>query len=110
VFYLKGKATLVNNRVGVFEPQRFEIGRVPMPLDMILAFAPPVLVRPAYALDLGAMTQELSKVGNKKALIIDFINTRLESYIPGFYAEDARMEENKLIFKGTLPEREKTVR
>jgi hypothetical protein len=39
-FYLKGKATLVNNKVGVFEPIRFEIGRIPLPLDTILACLP----------------------------------------------------------------------
>lgn len=107
VFYVKGKASLANNQVALFEPQVFEIGRVPMPLEMILSFAPE-LVKPAYALDIGGMTSELSKVQNKRALIIEFINSRLAN-IPGFYAKSARFAENKLIFEGTLPEKEATV-
>lgn len=106
-FYVKGRASLVNNQVALFEPQVFEIGRVPMPLEMILSFAPG-LVKPAYALDIGGMTSELSQVQNKRALIIEFINSRLAN-IPGFYAKSARFAENKLIFEGTLPEKEATV-
>lgn len=109
VFYLKGKATLEGNKVGVFEPQRFEIGRVPLPLDLILAFGPLNLVKETYALDITGLTSELSKIDNKRALIIDFINSRL-SAIPGFYAESAGFAEDQLIYKGTLPEKELTVR
>ncbi len=106
-FYLKGKATLVNNEVGIFEPMRFEIGRIPIPLGPILAENH--LARPAYALDLNSLLNEISGVSNKEALIIDFINSRLAG-IEGFYAADAHFEENALIYKGTLPEKETTVR
>lgn len=106
VVYLKGKATLVDNKVGLFEPQRFEIGRVPLPVGIFLSLAPKIIPE-VYALDVGEITSELSKVDNKRALIIDFINSRL-SAIPGFYAKSAKMTENKLIFEGTLPEKETT--
>jgi len=104
VFYLKGKATLEKNMVGLFEPQVFEISRIPMPLNLFLSLAPSFGFK-VYAIDLVEMSSELSKVTNKKALIIDFINRRL-SDIEGFFAESAYMTENKLIFKGTLPEKE----
>lgn len=104
VFYLKGKASLVNNEVAIFEPQAFEIGRIPMPLGVFLSAAPKLFPQ-AYAMDLGEMTSQLSKLQNKRALIIGFINSRL-SMIEGFYAQDAHFEEGQLIYKGTLPEKE----
>ena len=52
VVYLKGKATLVDNKVGLFEPQRFEIGRVPLPVNIFLSLAPE-LIPQTYALDIG---------------------------------------------------------
>jgi len=104
VFYLKGRASLVDNQVGIFEPQRFEIGRIPMPLGLILATVPS-LVPQAQAMDLAGMAQELSKVDNKRALIIGFINSRL-GMIEGFYAKKAHFTDNKLIYEGTLPEKE----
>jgi len=104
VFYLKGQASLVNNEVAIFEPQAFEIGRIPMPLGVFLSTAPKLFPQ-AYAMDLGEMTSQLSKLQNKRALIISFINSRL-SMIDGFYAQDAHFEEGKLIYKGTLPEKE----
>lgn len=104
VFYLKGKASLVNNEVAIFEPFSFEIGRFPMPLGVFLSAAPKLFPQ-AYAMDLGEMTSQLSKLQNKRALIISFINSRL-GMIEGFYAQDAHFEEGKLIYKGTLPEKE----
>jgi len=104
VFYLKGKATLAENQVEFFEPQRFEIGRIPMPLGIILASAK----KPdnqAYAMDVGGFLSEISSVNNKRQIIIDFINSRL-SNIEGFYAKKAYYEENKLNYEGTLPEKE----
>lgn len=104
VFYLKGRASLVNNEVAIFEPQRFEIGRIPMPLGVILA-ATPRLFPQVHAMDIGEMTSELSKLKNKRGLIIDFINSRLDM-IEGFYAKKAYATEGKLVYEGTLPERE----
>lgn len=104
VFYLKGRASLVNNEVAIFEPQAFEIGRIPMPLGVFLSAAPKLFPE-VYAMDLGEMTSQLSKLENKRALIISFINSRL-SMIEGFYAEDAHFEEGKLVYQGTLPEKE----
>jgi hypothetical protein len=108
VFYLKGRATLTENKVSLFEPQSFQIGRIPLPVNMFLSFAKP-LVKEVFAIDVSEMTSELSKVSDKKALIIDFINSRLTG-ISGFFAKNARMTENKLIFEGTLPEKESTAR
>lgn len=108
VFYLKGRATLVDNQVGLFEPLRFEIGRVPMPLNLILANQKG-LVKEAYAMDINNLLDEIGQVEGKRGLIIDFINSRL-SDIEGFYAQEARFEDDKLIYKGTLPEKEFTLR
>lgn len=106
VFYLKGKATLEENKVGIFEPLRFEIGRVPMPLDLILAQKP--LITPVYAIDINGLLSEISSVTDKRQIIIDFINSRL-SNVPGFYAKSASFSDNKLNYEGTLPEGEKIV-
>jgi hypothetical protein len=108
VFYLKGRASLVDNKVAIFEPMKLEVGRMPIPLGPILAKKHGI-VKDAYAMDLSGFMSEISQVENKKGLIIDFINSRLAG-IEGFYARDAHFEEDKLIFNGTLPEREATVR
>jgi len=107
VFYLKMKASLKDNKVEVFEPQVFEIGRMKLPVSMFLSLVPGRLVKEAWAVD--NMAKELSKVQNKRALIIEFINERL-SLITGFFANSASFAENKLIFDGTLPEVEATER
>jgi len=104
VFYVKLKASLVNNKIAVFEPQTFEIGRIPMPLNLFLSFGGADLINKAYAQNPQDMSNELSKVQNKKQLIIDFINTRLSSDFGDFYAKSAYFTENKLIFDGTLTE------
>lgn len=106
VFYLKGKATLVENKVGVFDPLRFEIGRVPMPLNLILAYRPSIYQ--VYAMDINGLLSEISSVTDKRQIIIDFINSRL-SNVPGFYAKNASFSDNKLNYEGTLPEGEKIV-
>jgi len=106
VFYLKGKASLVENKVDVFQPLKFEIGRIPMPLNLILAsYSFP---QPAYALDLDGLISEISTVTNKRQIIIDFINSRL-SNVPGFYAQKADFSDNQLNYQGTLPEGERIV-
>jgi len=105
VFYLKGRASLENNEVGLFEPMRFELGRIPLPLEPILAQK----YGTAYAADINSVLSEISEVHNKRQLIIDFINSRLAN-IQGFYAKKAYFEEDKLFYEGTLPEREVTVR
>ncbi|HLD11413.1 MAG TPA: hypothetical protein VJB91_00695 [Patescibacteria group bacterium] len=109
VFYVKMKASLAENKVGVFDPQAFQIGRMPLPVDMFLSYIPKSLVTEVYAAQLDEMNTELSKVENKREKIIEYINQRLMTF-PGFYARTARFEENKLIFEGTLPEKESTVR
>jgi len=108
VFYLKGRASLVDNNVGIFEPQKLEIGRVPIPLGPILAFNRQVI--PAvYAADFSELVGEISSVSNKRQLIIDFINSRLAN-IQGFHAKKAYFTEDQLTYEGTLPEREATLR
>jgi hypothetical protein len=104
VFYVKMKATLENNKVGVFEPQNFEIGRIPMPLNLFLSMGGFELVQSAYAQSPSDMSQDLSKVQNKRQLIIDFINTRLSSDFGEFFAKKAYFGDNKLFFDGTLTE------
>ena len=108
VFYLKMKASLSNNQVAIFEPQAFEIGRVPLPVSAFLSLAPNMLPE-VYAVDVAGMAGELAKVSNKKALIISYINSRL-SQTKGFYAKSAYFSAGKLFFDGSLAEKESTVR
>lgn len=109
VFYLKMKASLANNQVAVFEPQSFEIGRIPLPVSAFLSFVPPTIASKVYAIDIAGMTGELAKVTNKKALIISYINDRI-SQTKGFYAKSAYISADKLFFEGSLAEKESTVR
>lgn len=102
-FYVKGKAALKDNKVAVFEPVSFQLGKLSLPVDMFLSFNTN-LTNPAYAQDYGELTQKLSEIKNKKAIIIDFINSRISSR-PGFYAKDAHFEENKLIFDGKVADK-----
>jgi hypothetical protein len=104
VFYIKLKASLVNNKIDVFKPQAFEIGRMPMPLSLFLSFGGFNLVQKAYGQNPQAMSEELSKVQNKRQLIIDFINSELSSDFGDFYAKSAYFGNNKLFFDGTLTE------
>ena len=108
VFYVKGVATLTDNKVGLFEPQKFEIGRAPLPVSMFLSFVPPQFVKKAYAIDLNQLSNELSGISGKRGLIINFINERLTHY-QGFFAKNASFGDNKLIFDGTLPETESSI-
>jgi hypothetical protein len=112
VVYLKGKASLVDNKVSIFEPQAFELNRIPLPIDKFLSFGFPSfqLIKPVYAQLSIDMITDLAKVKNKKNLIIDYINDHLAGYSSFFYAKEARFEENKLIYKGTLADQEATVR
>ena len=109
VFYLKMKAGLKDNKVSIFEPQIFELGRVSIPVNLFLSFAPPSLIGQTFAVDIGGMISDLSKVKNKRDLIITYINGRISS-IPGFYAKTASISDNKLLFDGTLAEKEATVK
>lgn len=109
VFYVKGKATLQNNQVAIFEPQNFEIGRLPIPLGPILSFIPSLSPKASFAANLDDLNSQLSQVKNKRALIIDYINQRLKT-ITGFFSKNAGFGDNKLTFDGTLPQKEATVR
>jgi len=112
VFYLKMKASLKDNKVDAFDPRIFELNRIPMPIDRFLAFSKTRfhLVKPVNAqLSLDLVT-DLSKVKNKWGLIVGYINDRLSGYGSFFFAKEARFEENKLIYKGTLADQEATVR
>lgn len=105
VFYVKGRAALTDNAVSVFEPQRFEIGRVPIPMSILLASGRFEIVPAAFALDISGMSDDLGKVSNKRELIIDFINSRLSGSFGAFYAKQAYFGEDKLYFDGTLTEK-----
>ncbi len=105
VFYVKMKAALTDNKVSLFEPQKFEIGRISMPLELFLSFGGQNIIPEVYAQDINSMSRELSKVNNKKALIIDYINSRLSSAFGSFYAKKAYFGENKVYFDGTLSQK-----
>jgi hypothetical protein len=108
-FYVKMKASLVNNKIELFEPQSFSIGVIPLPVNMFLSFAYPSLIDDVHADSITDLRSELDKVSNKRDLIINFLNQRI-SLITGFYAKNARFGDNKLIFDGNLSEKESTVR
>lgn len=103
-FYVKMKASLADNKVALFEPEALVIGRVPLPLSLILSLSQPSLVTTAYAQNFGEVTSELTKVKNKRGLIIDFINQRLATDFGSFFAKSAYFGDNKLFFDGTLTE------
>lgn len=112
VFYLKMKASLKDNKVDIFEPQAFQLNRIPLPVDKLLSFNKPAFqfIKPVNAQFSIDMLTDLAKVKNKRDLIITYINDRLAGYSSFFYAKEARIEENKLIYKGTLADQEATVR
>jgi hypothetical protein len=101
-FYLKIVASVENNQVALFDPKALEVNGLPLPVGQLLSF-----IRPAYAAD-SDMLSDLSKVKNKKSLIISFINKHLNK--KGFFAKRAYVAENKLIFDGNLVEKEATLR
>jgi len=104
VFYLKMKASLKDNQVDVFEPESFQIGRISLPVSVLLSFNPPSLIPSAMAAE-DELTFELAKIKDKKSLIINYINNRLGK-MGGFFAKTASFAENKLIFDGSLSEKE----
>lgn len=103
-FYVKMQASLADNKVAVFEPQALSVGRVPLPLPLLLSLGQPSLIAKAYAQNIGEITDQLSKIENKKGLIVDYINQRLSSAFGSFYARSASFGDNKLMFDGTLTE------
>ena len=110
IFYLKMKASLKNNMVDVFEPQAFQLNQIPLPINVFLSFNRPRLIKEVNAqLSIG-MIGNLAKVKNKRDLIVNLINGRLSGYSSFFYAKESRIEENKLIYKGTLANQEATMR
>lgn len=105
VFYLKGKGGLSGNKVEVFEPQKFEIGRVSLPVGVFLAINKQNLMPKVYAQDIGQMTREPTGVKDKKSLIIGYINDSLATHFGSFYAKKAYFKEDKLIFDGTISDK-----
>lgn len=97
VFYLKGRAALTENKVSLFEPQVFEIGRFPMPLQAFLSLGNS-LVKETYAVDIWGMTEELSKVQNKRALIIDFITDLKKT--PTYVGDELSSDTSSLFRRG----------
>ena len=104
IFYVKMKATLKDNKVDIFEPQDFQIGRISMPLNLFLAFKGPKIINQVLAQDIGQMAKELTQVKNKKSLIINYINGRLTNGFGSFYAKSAYFKDNAVSFDGTLSE------
>jgi hypothetical protein len=104
VFYLKMAASLKDNKVDVFTPQAFHIGKISLPVSVFLSFVPPQIIPTVFAAD-GDLTSELAKVNNKRALIIDYINNRLGK-LGGFFANRAYFADNKLHFDGSLSQTE----
>ena len=110
VIYLKGKVILTDNKMTTFDPQKFEIGRVPLPINMFLSLSPLKIIPNVYALDIAGMGGELMKVKNKKDLISYYVNGRLSSYYSFFYVKSVYFKENGLVFDGRLPQKELKVK
>lgn len=104
--YVKASTALTDNHVSQFDIQSLTLGRIPLPVNKLLAIAIPKIFTTVYAED---TISSLSKYSGKKQIIINFINERI-NLIPGFYAKKAYFKEGKLFFDGTLSEREATVR
>jgi hypothetical protein len=102
-FYVKGKAALTDNKVSLFEPEAFSIGRMPMPVGMFLSFSPLFSPDLVFADETGDLSSQLSQIKDKRGLIIGYINSRLASKT-GFYARSAYFSEDRLVFDGRLPE------
>lgn len=109
IFYVKTKTSLKENKLDQFDIQALHLNNIPLPMNLLLSFKPQI-VRQVNAQISGDLLNDLSKVNNKRGLAMEFINNRLDSYSSFFYAIEARAEENKLVFKGSLPNKEATVR
>lgn len=105
VFYVKGKAALTDNQVSILDPSKVEIGRMSLPLNLLLSSNENV----AYAADQAEIEGGLSQVSGKKGKIIAYINEHLAS-IKGFFAKKANFSNDSLNFDGNLNEKEMTVR
>lgn len=108
VFYVKGKASLTDNKVSLLDPSKVEIGRMSIPVNLILSFDTNNS-NIVYAADQSGIENELSGVSGKKAAIISYINSHLAG-IKGFFAKKAFFSDNALNFDGNLNEKEETVR
>ena len=104
-FYLKGTAALSENNVSKFDITGAKLGKISIPANILLSGLTTDLVNTALADDL---TSELSQYSGKKAYIVDFINGRLD-WVSGFFANSAYFSDQKLYFKGTVPDKELTV-
>jgi hypothetical protein len=80
-FYLKGAGSVVNNKVN-FDIQQLEIGRLPVPSNLI---------------------------SDNKGVVTSFLENKI-SRIPGLSVKSATISNGALKFDGTLPEVESTVR
>lgn len=105
VFYVKGKASLTNNHVSLLDPSKVEIGRMSIPINLLLSSND----NTAYAADQASPEGDLSQISGKKGKIIDYINQHLAS-IKGFFAKKANFSNDALNFDGNLNEKEMTVR
>lgn len=81
-FYVKGKASLVNNKVADAQLYDLQVGRIPAPVQ---------------------------QVNQYKGEIISLIENYIAG-VSGFYAKDAHFEEGKLKFDGTLAETESVLK
>jgi len=107
VFYVKGKAALIDNKVSLLDPSVVEVGRLNIPVTWILSFSEPNI---AFAQDsTGGIQSELSQYSGKRAKIVEYINAHLAG-ITGFFAKKASFSDNALNFDGNLNEKELTVR
>ena len=70
-FYVKAKTSLTENQVSEFDVQSVYLGKVPIPVNALLAKFAPELIKTVFADD---VISELSKYEGKKEAIINFIN------------------------------------
>jgi hypothetical protein len=104
--YLKATTALTDNKVSQFDIQSVYLGKFSLPVDKLLSFTLPRLIKPVYA---SGSISDLYNYSGKREIIINFINERL-SKIQGFFAKNANFKGGKLNFDGMLSEKELTTR
>jgi hypothetical protein len=107
-FYVKSKTALANNQVSQFDIQSVSLGKIPIPTNLLLSRLNSDMINSVLAAD--SFTSELAQYSGKKATIVSFINDKIRTLLPGFFAKNAYFQDSKLNFDGTLSESEATLR
>lgn len=100
VFYVRGKATLKENKISEFKITRLEVGRLRIPVALARRIELSGLKATTIADSKGS-----AKIGNAEELINNWLNTS-----SGLYAKEATFHDNQLFYDGSISLQELTVR